>query len=184
VKVLAVSGSLRAASINTALLNVATRFAPSDVEVTLYAGLGSLPLFNPDVEARLPPAAASFRSAVGAADALLIASPEYAHGVTGVMKNALDWLVGDERFGGKHVAILNASARAHHADSQLREILKTMSAVVVEEASLTVGVAGSHHTEDSLAATHAVVATLERALEALYAAVVLHRAGQGPSFTY
>src|SRR5262245_46073355 len=95
-RVLAISGSLRKASINSALCRAAARLAPFSVNVTVLPDLGNLPLFNPDLEPRPPADVQAFRAAVGQADALLIASPEYAHGISGPMKNALDWLVGFE----------------------------------------------------------------------------------------
>lgn len=134
--ILALSGSLRKASINSALLRAAARLAPPGLAVTVYSGLGDLPLFNPDLESAPPAEVVRFHSHVAAADALLIASPEYAHGVTGTIKNALDWLVGFEGFAGMPVAVLNASLRAHHADDALRETLRTMAAAIVEEASV------------------------------------------------
>lgn len=85
-KILAISGSLRAASMNTALLRAVARLVPSGVSVVLCKGLGEIPLFNPDIEATDPPAVVSLRAQVVTADALIIASPEYAHGITGVMK--------------------------------------------------------------------------------------------------
>ena len=78
------------------------------------------------------------RIKLAAADALIIASPEYAHGVSGAMKNALDWLVSFEPFVYKPVAVFNASPRAHHGDDALREILKTMPAIIVEPASIDI----------------------------------------------
>lgn len=137
-KILALSGSLRANSINSALLRAAARLAPVELMVTVYHGLGDLPLFNPDIEGRSIESVTNFHAQVANADALLIASPEYAHGVTGTTKNALDWLVSFEPFTYKPVGIFNASPRAQHADAALREILKTMSAMVVEEASMTI----------------------------------------------
>lgn len=95
-KILAISGSLRAASINSAFCRAAARLAPPTLQVTVFANLGDLPPFNPDLEACPPPTVLAFRAALGEANALVIASPEYAHGVSGVMKNALDWLVGFE----------------------------------------------------------------------------------------
>ena len=136
-RIVAVSGSLRRLSINSALLREMASLAPSGVAVDILSP-GGLPLFNPDREADLPLAVALFRKRLAAADALIIASPEYAHGVSGVIKNALDWLVASEDFAGKPVAVLNAAPRAHHADVALREILSTMSARVVEDASITV----------------------------------------------
>lgn len=140
--ILALSGSLRAASLNSALLRVAARQAPPGIALRVFEGLGQLPLFNPDLEAAPGRAVQDFREAVARADALIIASPEYAHGVTGVIKNALDWLVSYEPFAYKRVAVLNASPRASHADAALRETLKTMAAHIVEEASLTIPLLG------------------------------------------
>ncbi|MDP3677887.1 MAG: NADPH-dependent FMN reductase, partial [Methylotenera sp.] len=82
-KVLALSGSLRATSNNTALLRAVARLAPSDIFVELFHGLGQLPFFNPDLEASDPSPVAYLRAQIMSADALIIASPEYAHGITG-----------------------------------------------------------------------------------------------------
>ena len=88
------SGSLRRASLNTVMLTMAAECAPPGLAVTMFAGMGDLPLFNPDLESREPKEVAGLRHDIANADALLIASPEYAHGVSGVMKNALDWMAG------------------------------------------------------------------------------------------
>lgn len=179
-KILGISGSLRAASLNSALLRTAVALAPPGVEVQLLRGLGDLPLFNPDLEARPPPAVTSLRRAVDAADALLIASPEYARGVSGTIKNALDWLVSHEGFVGKPVALLNASPRAHHAQAALRETLRTMSAVLVEEACAAIPLLGSGLAEAVMAQAPEVTVPLRRSLEVLRAAMA--PAAQGPAF--
>ncbi|MBW8780225.1 MAG: NAD(P)H-dependent oxidoreductase, partial [Burkholderiales bacterium] len=124
--VLALCGSLRKASINAALLRVAARLARPEVDIEIADWLGRLPLFNPDLEDviaddELPRAVVALRMAVAAADAIVIASPEYAHGVSGTIKNTLDWLVSFPPFIHKPVAVINASPRAHHADDALRE---------------------------------------------------------------
>lgn len=126
-KIVAMSGSLRDASVNMALLREISKHAPHGVSFEI-ASLRVLPLFNPDLEIDLPDVVAAFRAQVMAADAAVIASPEYAHGISGVLKNALDWLVGDTGFLNKPVLVLNAAPRAHHADDALKEILATMSA--------------------------------------------------------
>jgi NAD(P)H-dependent FMN reductase len=110
-KILALCGSLRRVSMNAALLRATARLAPAGMQVRIFDGLGELPLFNPDLEARLPAAVGRLHGAILDCEALLIASPEYAHGVTGVLKNALDWLVSFEGFVGKPVVIFNASPR-------------------------------------------------------------------------
>jgi chromate reductase len=142
-KILAISGSLREASLNTALLRALARIAPAGIEVQLFDGLAALPLFNPDHEADPPAPVAALQAEINAADALVFASPEYAHGVTGALKNALDWMVGNGSFMQKPVAVFNASPRALHADASLREILATMAAQVIEDASITVALIGS-----------------------------------------
>ena len=175
VNILGLSGSLRAASINSMLLRATARLAPAQVTVEIFNGLGDLPLFNPDLEANQPAQVASLHRAVVRADALLIASPEYAHGVTGTIKNALDWLVGFEPFIAKSVAVLNASPRAHHADDALRETLRTMSAVIVESASVSVPLLGAGLDESALLSTPSLVAALRESLRAIQVAVLSRR---------
>jgi chromate reductase, NAD(P)H dehydrogenase (quinone) len=166
-KILAISGSLRKASLNSMLLRAVARLAPAPIQVELYHELGDLPLFNPDLEASDPPVVARLRGQIIAADALIIASPEYAHGVTGVLKNALDWMVGNEAFVNKPVALVNASPRAVHAQAALREILMTMSAQIIEEASIAVPILGSQLNEDGIVAHPTISAALRAALLAL-----------------
>ena len=94
IHILAISGSLRAASSNTTVLHALAALAPDGMLITLYDQLDSLPYFNPDLdhEGDTPPASvADLRTQVGRADGLVICSPAYAHGVPGVLKNALDW---------------------------------------------------------------------------------------------
>ena len=94
VHILAICGSLRASSTNASLLEACRALAPVSLEIAFYAGLGQLPHFNPDLDGDTPPAAVlELRRRVAWADGLLICSPEYARGVPGTFKNALDWLV-------------------------------------------------------------------------------------------
>lgn len=181
-KILAISGSLRLASINSALLRAAARLSPPNVEIRVFRTVGELPLFNPDLEPRMPPQVSALHAEVAASDALLIASPEYAHGVTGTIKNALDWLVSFEAFIHKPVAVLNASPRAHHADEALRETLKTMSALIVEEASISISLLGAHLTEDGMVENPTISRAIRNSLLALHDAVLLRQSEQGPTF--
>lgn len=134
--VLAISGSLRVASTNTAMLRMAQLCVPDGVHLYVYEELGQLPLFNPDLEGNEPPAVQRLRTAIGGADALLFASPEYAHGISGVLKNALDWMVSSAVFVGKPVALWNASPRASLGLAALRQSLHAMSAYLVDSATL------------------------------------------------
>lgn len=167
--ILALSGSLRAASENTRLLRALACLAPAGVRVAVYPGLGELPLFNPDIEFPSPPAVAALRDAIIAADVVVIASPEYAHGVSGVIKNALDWMVGNESFVGKPVALLNAAPRATHAFRALRETITMMSAKVVDAACITLAQPITGMNEDEIAQQH--VATLAALFGVLASAI-------------
>ena len=156
ITILAIAGSLRAASLNTALLHAIARLAPADYAIRIYPGLGELPLFNPDLDADSLPAVTSLRDAILAADVLLLASPEYAHGVSGPMKNALDWMVGNESFIDKPLVLLNAAPRATHAQAALRETVRTMSARLIDEACISLPLLGSGLDADGIAADPAL----------------------------
>lgn len=144
-RVVAISGSLRARSSNAAVLRAAQAVRPAGVELLVYEGLSALPYFNPDLdgEGSVPPAeVAELRARLAAAGAVLLCSPEYAHGVPGALKNALDWLVSATALIGKPVAVITvAPSGGHHAHAQLCHTLETMSWRVIEAAGarLTIG---------------------------------------------
>ena len=140
-KLVAVSGSLRAASANTALLRAAAGLAPPGVDVVLYDEVGALPHFNPDLEGFALPVVARWQSLLLGCDGVLIACPEYAHGIPGAFKNALDWVVGTVGLDGLPVALINTAPRATHAQASLAEIISTMGWSVIEAASVTIPVA-------------------------------------------
>lgn len=172
ISILAVCGSLRAGSLNRAALGAAVRLAPAGMTISLYEGIGALPLFNPDLDQAGGAQVDDWRARLDAADAVLIGSPEYAHGITGVMKNALDWAVSMETFPGKLVALINTSPRASHAQDSLREILHTMSARIVAPASISLPLQGSGiDTAAAVLARADLAAGLGDALQALALAV-------------
>jgi len=175
VRILAISGSLRQASSNTALLRAAAALAPAGVEIAVYGGLGDLPHFNADLEETLPPPVRDLRAQLQAAEGVLISSPEYAHGVPGVLKNALDWLVGGEEFIGKPVALLNASPRATYAYAALSETLTVMSGRIVTEASITVPLLGKNLDVQDIVAHREIAETLRGALVAFVRALETYR---------
>jgi chromate reductase, NAD(P)H dehydrogenase (quinone) len=144
IHILAISGSLRQISSNTALLQAAIALSPEDAEMKLYSGLGDLPHFNPDLEPIELSSVTDLRAQVKWSDGLVISSPEYAHGVPGVLKNMLDWLVSGEEFVGKPVALFNASPRAIHAQASLTEIVTTMAGRIIPEASITIPLLGKN----------------------------------------
>lgn len=174
-KILALSGSLRMTSSNGAILRAAARVAPRSVTVEPYEGVGELPHFSPDLDVEpLPDSVRALRARIAAADALMISSPEYAHGMPGSLKNALDWLVSAVEALGKPVLLLSASpGGAAHAHAQLAEVLRTMSLPVVD--------AGAHvFSRSRLDAEGEVsdpdmLARLRQAIAALHDAVVAAR---------
>jgi chromate reductase, NAD(P)H dehydrogenase (quinone) len=170
-KILAISGSLRQVSSNTALLKAAIALSPPNIKIKLYNGLNSLPHFNPDLESTEPPAVKDLHAQIKWADGLLISSPEYAHGVPGVLKNALDWLVSGEEFVGKAIALINASPRATHAQAALTEIITTMSGQIVPEASITLALLGKNLDAAGIIADPALSGNLQTAIIALAKAI-------------
>lgn len=167
IHLLAVSGSLRKASTNTALLGAASLLAPEGMMIELYNGLAGLPHFNPDLDIDpLPASVADLRARVGGADGLLFSSPEYARGVPGSLKNALDWLVSSDVFPGKPVAFLHASERGVVAHAALRLILETMSARLIDDASVTVPLLGTQTEARAIIEDVAMAQKIRGALQA------------------
>ena len=170
--VLTVSGSLRAGSSNATLLAAAARLAPAGVSVSAYDALATIPAFNPDLEegpGPVPNAVVHWRTALAAADAVLISSPEYAHGVPGVLKNALDWVVGSGELVGKPVGLLSASAASRFAHPQLVEILTVMSASLVPEATVVIDIPRRGSDATQLATDPAIAPALAAVMAALAA---------------
>jgi NAD(P)H-dependent FMN reductase len=167
IHLLAISGSLRAVSTNTALLKAAILLAPAGMTIDLWEGLSGLPHFNPDLDVEpLPPAVAAWRRHIAEADGLLISSPEYARGVPGSLKNALDWLVSGPEHPGKPVAFFHASERGVASQAALRLILETMGLRIVDTASLTIALLGQQTDGAALAADPAIAARISAALSA------------------
>lgn len=166
-RLLSLSGSLRAASSNTQTLIAAALLAPPGVVIEHYDAIGELPHFTPDLDANLPQSIVDLRSRVCQADGLLIACPEYARGIPGSFKNMLDWLVGSPDFPGKPVALFNTSPRAFAAQAALKLVLETMSATIIHDACATLHLPGKQ--ADPLAIAHDPVsgATLRHAIQAL-----------------
>jgi chromate reductase, NAD(P)H dehydrogenase (quinone) len=153
-RILLVSGSTRGGSTNSALLRTAAAHPPRGVEAELYAGMTDLPHFSPDDDRDpLPPPVADLRARIGAADAVLICTPEYAGALPGTFKNLLDWSVGGPEMYGKPVAWVNASGsptRAADAHASLETVLRTIHADIVTEACGHIAVPRQQVDEDGM----------------------------------
>lgn len=139
-KILCICGSLRPKSYNLSLLrDIKTRLSQS-ADCKIYERLGDVPPFGPDLPC--PDVIADLRSQIKTADAIIIASPEYVHGIPGVLKNALDWVVGSGEWDGKPTAIINVTPSANepvYVRDGLKEVIRVMSGgFVLESASFTV----------------------------------------------
>jgi len=111
--ILGIAGSLRAGSFNRSLLAACRELAPAGMEIAPWERVGEIPLYDADLEARgVPEPVEALKSAMRAADGILIATPEYNHSIPGVLKNAIDWAsrpAGKPAYGGKPVALLGAT---------------------------------------------------------------------------
>ena len=168
--ILALCGSQRVRSMSGGLLRACRELAPAGVVIDLFEHHKDFPLFNPE-RTDIPSGVRALQEAITAADALLIASPEYAHGVTGTIKNTLDWVVNHAPFAGKPVAVLNPAYQSFHADEALKETLRTMSADLVLDACLRIPVIGARVDPDHIASEPRFAAPITSALQALVAHV-------------
>jgi chromate reductase len=143
VKILGIAGSLRKASYNRAALRAAQQLCPNDAKIEIFE-LDGIPSFNQDEEKNPPQKIVDLKSRIRAADAILIATPEYNYGLPGVLKNAIDWAsrpYGDNAWSGKPVAILSAALSMGggvRAQYQLRQsfVFLNMDAVVQPEVAI------------------------------------------------
>jgi chromate reductase, NAD(P)H dehydrogenase (quinone) len=129
-RILAISGSLQAQSKNLALLTAAAGLTPAGVDLVLFDGIRDLPHFNPDIEtSALPESVLRWRQVLADSDAVLIACPEYGFSLPGVLKNAIDWVIGSGELEGKVVAITAAVAGPERGRRGLQALRDTLSAV-------------------------------------------------------
>lgn len=169
-KILSFAGSLRKGSFNKALLRATKELAPDEMEIELF-NLAGIPLFNADLEAEGDPQRViDFKEAIRAADGLLIASPEYNHGMTGVTKNAIDWAsrpAKDMPISGKPVGILGASpgiTGTARSQDQLRQSLKSLNVYCMPKPEMLVYRAHEKISEDGILTDESTRKYLEKYL--------------------
>jgi len=175
-KVLGISGSLRRDSYNTKLLRAAEELLPAGVEYERWDGLKDIPPFNEDDDLEPAPAAVTeLRNAIGKADAVLIATPEYNSSIPGLLKNALDWVsrpIVTNTLRNKPVAVVGASTGAFGAvwaQAELRKVLAAIGARVVD-AEVAVGHAPTRFDEDGRLEDESLQEQLGETVETLLAA--------------
>ena len=142
-RLVGLSGSLRAASSNGRLLLAAAAFVPPGATLVVASLLRDLPPFDPDQPPESHPAVAAWVRLIREADGLIVSTPEYARGYPGSLKNAFDWLVGTDAFIDKPFMLLNASSRSTTAQRTLITVLETMSGHHVAAASTTIPLLGT-----------------------------------------
>ncbi len=184
IKILAISGSLRAASYNGALVAAAKKLAPEEVDVEIYGDVGSLPHFSEDLEGDNTPAAViELRRRLHETDAVFISTPEYNGGTPGALKNLIDWAsrpYGQSSFAGKPVAVTGTSVSpygAQRAQEQLLPVLRAVGAVTVGEAH-PVGPAPEVFAPDGSITDPAVVDLVKQLLSDLRDSVALGAVGE------
>ena len=153
---------------NGEVLKALLELSGDGIALTQYEGLATLPHFNPDHEAFPPPSVLEWRSHLKNAHAVIICSPEYAHGVPGVLKNALDWVVGSGEFMSKPVMLVNASPNSHFAIPQLNE---TLSVMMGQVQAVTLSLVGKKRDELSMRLDDTVSAELRGVLDSMKQAV-------------
>jgi chromate reductase, NAD(P)H dehydrogenase (quinone) len=165
VNVVGISGSLQARSSNRALIDLARELGGDAVSVREYRGVDALPHFNPDLDGEgLPASVSELRALVGSADGVLIATPEYAFGIPGALKNALDWLVGSGDLYDKPVAVVSAAPsleRGVNARSDLERTLRGQGARVIASSTIAVPNGRSAGVVSDQTARDALVAILQ-----------------------
>ncbi len=163
-KLFAISGSLRSQSLNTRLVERVAAIAGDEIAIDVFTNLAQLPHFNPDREPLNDIFVKNLTRRMRVADGFLVSTPEYAHGIPGTLKNALDWLVGTDAFIEKPFALLRADVRSTHAPLSLIEILTTMSGIHVVAADLTIDLQRTDAGADDILATAASELTIRAAL--------------------
>ncbi|HJP63364.1 MAG TPA: NADPH-dependent FMN reductase [Mucilaginibacter sp.] len=135
--IFAISGSLRAGSSNHTILEYLQSLAPPTINYVIYDGIPGIPAFDPGLDNDDPPKfVIELREHIANADAIIICTPEYAYGVPGALKNALDWTVSSGSFSGKTVALITASTGGENAHEAMIKILGAIDAKLTPETTL------------------------------------------------
>ena len=149
-KILAILGSTRQNSTNHRLIKAISEMSKDIFDIQLYNGLSLLPYFNPDDDGeRVSREVTLFRQLLGNADGVIICTPEYAHGVPGVLKNAIDWTVGSGDFSHKPTLLITASTDGKYGHQALLETLRVIEAKNIDALQLLISFASTKINSDN-----------------------------------
>jgi chromate reductase, NAD(P)H dehydrogenase (quinone) len=138
-KIAAICGSTRASSTNLNLIKAIVELTKDRFEITIFEGIGELPHFNPDNNnENISAKVIAFRQLISTADAVIICTPEYAHGIPGSLKNAIDWTVSTNEFSQKPVALITASTEGTYAHKAMLETLRVIEAKNIDKQNLLI----------------------------------------------
>ncbi|MET3981553.1 chromate reductase [Mucilaginibacter sp. UYP25] len=138
-QIFAIPGSLRAGSSNHNILKQIGGLLPTDVRYNIYDALAIIPPFDPGLDNDTPPQAVmELRNTITQADAVIICTPEYAYGIPGQLKNALDWMVSSASFSGKPTALVTASTGGENAHTALLKVLGAIDCQIIEGGTLLI----------------------------------------------
>jgi NAD(P)H-dependent FMN reductase len=172
IHLLMLSDDIEAHTSSSAMLRAYAALVPSTISVSHYTGLESLPPFNPSLDGRdPPPEVADLRDQVASADALVISTPDSPSGLTGSMKNALDWLVSSAAVMGKRVAVLSADCGTALAEQALERALHSMSASIVPAAAAHLNLPSASLDERAIIAQAHLRKAIFRSIDAISDAV-------------
>ena len=170
-KILAISGSTRRNSTNHRLINAISMLSKEIFDVQFYKDLSSLPHFNPDTE-NVPTEIKDFKELLKGCDGVIICTPEYAHGVPGTLKNAIDWTVATSDFSHKPTLLITASTDGKFAHHSLIETLRVIEVENIDELQLLISFASAkinHENkiidEDLLSVIKKLIADLNKVIE-------------------
>ena len=138
-KIIAISGSTRLNSTNHGLIKAITALSKDELDIFVYEGISSLPQFNPDNDnENVAAEVADFRQQLNNADGVIICTPEYAHGVPGTLKNAIDWTISTSQFPHKPTMLITASTDGRFGHQALRETLKAIEAKNIDNLQMVI----------------------------------------------
>lgn len=168
-KIIAICGSTRASSTNLHLIKAISNIVVDKLDVEVFQGLTEIPHYNPDLDNDYPPLqVTAFRAKLKASDGILICTPEYAMGVPGTLKNAIDWTVSSMEFSRKPVALITASSMGQKGHQSLLETLKVIEAAMTAETQLLISFAKTKISSDNTMTDEKTLSVVKSLIDAFY----------------